>query len=54
MIGYEMDNRGAMLPSLAKPRVLGLLRGPDWLSRPSQSPVQYVMGADFPREKRLE
>jgi len=52
MIGYELDNRGAMLPSLAKPRVLCLLQGPDWLLRPSHSPVLYVMGADFPEEKR--
>jgi hypothetical protein len=50
----KMDNRGAMLPSLARPRVLCLLQGPDWLLWLSQPPVQYVMGADFPEEKRLE
>jgi len=30
MIGYGLENRGAMLPSLARPRVLCLLQGPDW------------------------
>jgi len=54
MIGYGLDKRGIMLPSLARPRVLCLLRSPDWLLRPSQPPVKYVMGADFPEEKRLE